>query len=144
MAIGTREDPYRAYNFKLQIQGVTEGHFTECTGLNAKIKSISYREAGGDVVRKLPGPVEYGDVTLKYGLTKSKELWTWFTNVAKGKLERKNISIVMMDNDGVSPALQWNLIDSWPSGWVAANLNAQGQETALESLTITFESLERA
>lgn len=144
MATGSRTDPYRAYNFKLQIQGVTEGHFTECSGLNARIQSIAYREAGTDVVHKLPGPVEYGDVTLRYGLTKSKELWTWFMNVAKGKLERKNISIIMIDNDGVTPALQWNLTDAWPSGWEGAGLSAQGQEAAVESLTITFESLDRA
>ena len=33
---GTFIDPYRAYNFKLQIQGVTEGHFTQCSGLEVE------------------------------------------------------------------------------------------------------------
>lgn len=144
MTTGTRQDPYRAYNFKLQIQGVTEGHFTECSGLNARVQSISYREAGTNVVHKLPGPVEYGDVTLRFGLTRSKDLWNWFMNVAKGKLERKNVSIVMLDNDGVTDAFQWNLTDAWPSGWEGASLNALGQEAAIESLTLTFESLDRA
>jgi phage tail-like protein len=144
MPTGTRQDPYRAYNFKLQIQGVTEGHFTECSGLNARVRSIAYREAGTEIVRKLPGPVEYGDITLRYGLTRSAELWNWFMNVVKGKLERKNISIIMLDNDGVTTAMQWNLVDAWPSGWDGASFNAQGQEAAIESLTITFETLERA
>ena len=43
-------DPYRAYNFKLIIQGVTEGHFTECTGLTVKVDAIKYREAGNNQV----------------------------------------------------------------------------------------------
>ncbi len=43
---GTRVDPYRAYNFKLEIQGVTEGHFTECSGLGVKVQAIAYREGG--------------------------------------------------------------------------------------------------
>ena len=39
-------DPYRAYNFKLQINGVNQGHFTECSGLGIKIEPVKYREAG--------------------------------------------------------------------------------------------------
>src|SRR5438045_6799879 len=82
-------DPYRAYNFKLQIQGVTEGHFTECSGMGINVQVISYREGGvNQVVRKLPGRVEYGDVTLRYGLTKSIELWNWFMSSIKGNVDR--------------------------------------------------------
>ena len=33
-------DPFRAYNFKLVIQGVTEGHFTECHGLGVTIEAL--------------------------------------------------------------------------------------------------------
>lgn len=142
---GTRRDPYRGYNFKLEIQGVTEAHFTECSGLGAKVHAIQYREAGaGQVVRQLPGPVEYGGVTLRYGLTASAELWEWFMSAVQGKVERKNVSIVMLDDDGVTPVLQWNLFDAWPAEWRGAPLDAMGREAAIESLTMVFERLERA
>src|SRR5215217_5242750 len=73
---GVFKDPYGAYNFKLVIQGVTEGHFTQCTGLGVRVEAIKYREGGtSQVVHRLPGRVEYADVTLRYGLTASKELW---------------------------------------------------------------------
>jgi phage tail-like protein len=53
-------DPYRAYNFKLEVQGVTQGHFTECGGMSISVHPIRYREGGtNQVVRALPGPVEY-------------------------------------------------------------------------------------
>ena len=39
-------DPYRSYSFKLEIDGVVEAHFTECSGLSTKIETIAYREAG--------------------------------------------------------------------------------------------------
>jgi len=85
-------DPYRAYNFKLEIQGVVEGHFTECDGLSVKVHSLAYREGGASqVTRRLPGPVEYSDVTLRYGLTASRELWDWFMSAVKGAVERKNV-----------------------------------------------------
>ena len=48
---GTFIDPYRAYNFKLQIQGVTEGHFTQCSGLEIEVQPIRYREGGAHAGR---------------------------------------------------------------------------------------------
>jgi phage tail-like protein len=138
-------DPYRAYNFKLVIQGMTEGHFTECTGLGIKVDAIKYREAGNSqVVRRLPGQVEYADVTLRYGLTDSHELWDWFMSSVEGKVERKNVSILMLDPDGVTEVMRWDLIDAWPSEWRGALLDAMSHEAAIESLTLVFESMERA
>jgi phage tail-like protein len=138
------EDPYRSYNFKLEIQGVTEGHFTECSGMGVKVHAIRYREGGtNQVVRCLPGPVEYGDITLRYGLTRSRDLWEWFMQAVKGKAQRKNISVVLVDNDGATEVMRWNLVDAWPAEWRGTLLDALGQEAAIESLTLVFDTLER-
>lgn len=140
-----REDPYRVYNFKLEIEGQTAGHFTECTGLEISVQCINYREAGqAQVVRKLPGQVEYGDVVLSYGLTDSTDLWDWFMESAAGKVRRRNISIILMDPDGVTERMRWNLFSAWPSRWKGAPLDTTAQEIAIESLTLVFEELKRA
>jgi len=141
---GAWTDPYRAYNFKLEIQGVTEGHFTECSGLGVKVDVISYREGGNSqVIHRLPGQVSYADVTLRYGLTNSRQLWEWFLTSMRGKVERRNISIVLVDSDGVTEAMRWNLINAWVSEWSGAVLNASTHEVAIEAMTIVFETLER-
>ncbi len=141
---GTFVDPYRAYNFKLQIQGVTEGHFTECSGMDITVHPIRYREGGtSQVVRVVPGPVEYGDVTLRYGLTASRDLWLWFMTAVNGKVERKNVSILMLDSDGVSEVMRWDLINAWPMQWRGAALDAMYREVAVETLTLVFETLQR-
>jgi len=138
-------DPYRAYNFKLLIEGVTEGHFTEVSGLGIKVDAIQYREAGNSqVVRRIPGQVEYADVTLRYGLTTSRDLWDWFMTAVKGKVERKNASILMLDSDGVAEIMRWDLINAWPSEWRGAPLDAMSHEVAIESLTLVFETMQRA
>jgi phage tail-like protein len=138
-------DPYRAYNFKLLIEGVTEAHFTQCSGPGVKVEAIKYREAGNNqVVRRIPGQVDYGDITLRYGLTSSRDLWDWFLTAVNGNVERKNISIVMLASDGATEVLRWNLVDSWPSEWRGAPLDALSQEVAIESLTLVFESMDRA
>ena len=138
-------DPYRAYNFKLVIQGVTEGHFTECSGLGIKVEAIKYREAGNNqVVRRIPGQVDYGEVILRYGLTDSRELWDWFLTAVKGRVERKNVSILMLDSEGVGEVMRWDLINAWPAQWQGTPLEAKSHEIAIESLTLVFETLERA
>src|SRR6266536_3978989 len=95
---GVRVDPFRGYHFKLEIQGVTEAHFTDCVGMGISLGVISYREAGlTQLVRKIPGPVEYADVTLSYGLTVSRQLWDWLMSAVEGKVQRKNVSVVMLN-----------------------------------------------
>ncbi len=138
-------DPFRSYNFKLDIGGVTEAHFTECSGLGVKVTSIAYREAGNNqVVRHIPGPVDYAAVTLRYGLTTSRELWDWLQSAAQGRVERKNVSILMLDSQGTTEVMRWNLIDAWPSEWHGASLDALAREVAIESMTLVYDTLERA
>lgn len=138
-------DPYRSYNFKLEINGIAEGHFTECSGLSAKVESIPYREAGANqIVRKIPGPVDYASVTLQYGVTSSRELWDWLMTAVNGKVERKNVSIILLDSEGMNETMRWNLTDAWPSEWQGAGLNTTDGAVAIDSLTLVFASLERA
>jgi len=137
-------DPYRAYNFKLEIQGVTEGHFTECSGIGVKVDVINYREGGNSqILHRLPGPVSYADITLRYGLTKSAQMWEWFLSAVKGKVDRRNISIILMDNDGVTEVMRWNLEKAWIAEWRGAPLDASGHEVAVEMMTLVYETLNR-
>ncbi len=137
-------EPYRGFNFKLEVQGLTEAHFVECDGLGVKVHVISYREGGNQITHQIPGPVEYNGITLRYGLTQSTELWDWLQTVVQGNTQRKNVSVVMLEADGMAEALRWNLIDAWPSEWQGASLDASGRELAIESMTLVFEGLERA
>src|SRR3954463_14728370 len=115
---GVMTDPYRSYNFKLDVGGDTAGHFTEVTGLGARVETIDFRE-GGDhqVVHRLAGRVQYLDVTLKYGLTSSRALWDWFQSGVKGAVQRKNISILLMDTSGSREEMRWNLNGAWVKEW---------------------------
>src|SRR5689334_18730985 len=92
--VGAPVDPYRNYNFLLTIQDVAEARFTECHGLGMRIHPIRYRESGaGQIVRALPGPVEYAEVTLRYGLTASMDLWNWLLQGARGTVQRRHVSV---------------------------------------------------
>jgi phage tail-like protein len=138
-------DPYRAYNFKLEIMGVTQGHFTYCSELGIDVEPILYREGGNNqVVRAIPGHVRYSEVTLRYGLTSSRELWDWLMTAVNGDVRRPNVSIILLDSAGSAEVMRWNLTNAWPRRWRGAPLDALAQEVAIESLTLVYESLSRA
>jgi phage tail-like protein len=138
-------DPLRNFQFRVEIAGVTAGHFTEVSGLGVRVQTIRYREGGlGQIVRTLPGAVDYAEVTLRYGLTQSRELWTWMQATVQGRVERKNISIMMLGTDGATEMIRWNLIDAWPAEWQGAPLDAMGRDVAIETLKLAFDRLERA
>lgn len=141
---GVWVDPYRAYNFKLIIQGVTQGHFVECTGMGVRIAAMRYQEGGANVVHRIPGPIDYGDVTLRYGLTASRELWDWFLAGLNGNVDRRNVSVLMLATDGTTEVMRWDLVNAWPAEWRGAPLDALAREVAIESVTLVFESLARA
>jgi phage tail-like protein len=141
---GTFIDPYRNYNFKLDIHGVNEAHFTQCSGIGIRIHAVQYREGGvQQVVHYLPTQVDYSPIELHYGLTSSSELWTWFFSGVQGRVDRKNVSIILLDADGVTEVARWNLVNAWPKEWRGAALDTLGKEVAIETLVLAFETLER-
>ena len=48
------------------------------------------------------------------------------------------------DDTDTAPGLQWNLAQAWPCEWRGAELDALGREAAIESLTLAYDTLERA
>ena len=141
-APGAQVDPYRAYNFKLLINGITNGHFTEVTCMEVNIARLAYREAGNDVVRSVPGQVDYEPVVLHFGVTSSKDLWDWVDLAAKGRVSRRNVSVVLMDSSGTAEVMRWNLLNAWPCRWRGAHLHTLAQEIAIESIALAYERLE--
>lgn len=144
MPTGTRTDPYRGYNFLVEIDGITQAGFQEVSGLDASTDPIDYRE-GNDPnhVRKLPGLNKYTAITLKRGITDSDELWKWYQSVAAGKAERKNGSIVLLDDTG-QERLRWNFAGAWPSKWSGPSFNSTSNAIAVETLEITHEEVRKA
>lgn len=144
MPTGTRTDPYRDYNFLVEIDGITQAGFQEVSGLDASTDAIEYRE-GNDPshVRKLPGIHKYSPISLKRGITDSDELWKWYRTVIDGKPERKNGSIVLLDDTG-QEKIRWNFVNAWPSKWTGPTFNATSNQVAVETLEITHEEVKKA
>ena len=144
MPTGDRIDPYRAYYFKVELDGINRAGFRECSGLDTSQDPIEYREGTeGLTARKLPGLVKYSNISLKWGITNDAELWDWRKKAMDGEIERKNGSIVLLDDTG-QEQLRWNFREGWPTKWTGPSFNATGNEVAIETLEIAHEGLIRA
>ncbi len=140
-----RKDPYRNCNFLVEIDGITQAGFSDCSGLGSSNDPIEYREGGDNTtVRKLPGLTKYTNISLKRGLSDSRELYDWYRLVVTGKTERRNGSIVVLDADGITEVVRWNFFNAWPAKLEGPTFSAKGNEVAIETLEIAHEGLERA
>ena len=143
MAPPQRDDPYRAFNFLVEIDGLTVAAFSEVSGLESETAVIEYRAGGeGNTVRKLPGLTKYANIVLRRGVTQDAELWNWRKTVEQGTVERRNGSIVLLADDR-TPVLRWNFFNGWISKWEGPALNAKGNEVAIETIEIAHEGLTR-
>lgn len=138
-----REDPYGRFNFLVEIDGVPRAGFAEVDGLAGEIDVIEYRE-GGDKTsapRLLPGLVRYERVVLRRGFSGDASLFAWWKAVRDGALDRRTVSIVLLDETR-EPVARWSLRRAWPTKYDASPLNAKSSEVALETLELAHEGLE--
>lgn len=143
MATGARNDPYRGFNFRLEVDGLTIAAFSEASGLIAEGDPVDYRE-GADMVnsvRKLTGLRKYQNIVLKRGYTQNKELWSWYRNIANGDQDRRNGAVVLMD-EAHKDVLRWNFRNAWPNKVEGPSFNATGNEVAMESVELVHEGVD--
>lgn len=144
MATGDRKDPYRGYNFRIEIDGIDRGGFREASGLDSTQDPVEYREGTeGLTARKLPGLNKFSNISLKWGTTEDAELWDWRKKNMDGKIDRKNGSIILMDDTG-EEKVRWNFREGWPTKWTGPSFNATSNDVAIETLEIAHEGVEKA
>ena len=142
MATGDRKDPYRGFNFRVEIDGITVGSFSNVSGLSSDGEVVEYRN-GDDVplrVRKLMGLRKVSNIKVERGYGDNRELWTWRNNIVNGVPDRRNGAIVLMDEER-NDVLRWEFEGGWIHKIDGPTLNAKGNDVAIESLEIVIESL---
>ena len=135
--------PYGKFRYRVEIDGLDAGGFSEVTGFDASIDVMEYRE--GDMVQtpyKIPGLKKYGNITLKKGLTDSLVMYEWLITGVDGPVDRKTITITSLD-ESEQPVASWQVINAWPVKYTAPDFNATSSEVAIETVEIAHEGLTR-
>lgn len=140
------EDPLVSFHFAVDIQGVIQGFFTECSGLGSETEIVEHKvvKDGVEVVMKIPGRLKWENIVMKRGITSNMDIWTWRKQVETGDVAgaRRDGSIVMFDQT-LAEVARWNFIRGWPSKVTGPSVKSDSNEIGVEELTITHEYIER-
>jgi phage tail-like protein len=100
-------------------------------------------EEGGvnDRVHLLPGRNKYSNITLKYGVMQTDELWKWYQEgLLDGKVKRINFTILLRNVKG-EVVKRWSVEDAFPVKWEGPSLNVEGNQVAVDTLEIAHHGL---
>lgn len=139
-----RKDPFLRYNFVVEIEGLVAGGFQEVTGLQSEIEIQEYREGGlNDYIHRRAGPVKYGNnLILRHGVTDVKTLWNWYCNTTQGIIERRNLSVVLMDSKG-QEKVRWNFAQAYPVKWAGPEFRSSAAEIAVQTVELAHNGISK-
>ncbi len=116
--------------------------FAECDGLEMTMQPKTL-EVGGVNDRQihLIGPVTYGQLTLKRGMTSNLQLWQWFAQGTRpGSVLTAHGEVTLWAADG-TPAIQFTLTGCLPTRLRAPGFSARDGLVAVEELALVYENL---
>lgn len=143
----TQGDPFQSFLFGITIDGVSNAYFLEVGGIGSETEVIDHKvvgEKGQESVRKVPGRLKWGDISLKRGLTGNLDFWEWFTAVETGKIDknRRDGTITMYDQAGEAVA-EWTFDKAWPSKISGPSIKSDSGQIGLEEMTLVHEGIRR-
>ena len=155
------EYPFTAFRFDVQL--IVQNHssvgltkplcgalFAECDGLEMSMEPKTVKEGGNNLEQiHLPGPVSYGQLTLKRGMTANLDLWKWFNAAAGGlntgqSANKRGLTaqgLVTMRDGAGEPTLLFDLFGCLPVKMKGSALSGKDGQVALEEMQIAYRSL---
>lgn len=144
--------PYITHRFEVVLNldnppgGVTNplcnAAFADCNGLDMTMEPKTY-QSGGDNQRQThrPGPVTYGRLTLRRGMTDTLHLWEWFAAAVRpGRNMKAQGEITLWDANG-TPRLTFVLQDCLPAKISGPTFDARNSQIAIEELQLVYATL---
>jgi len=140
--------PFTAFNFAVEInvEGVAErvcdASFAECDGLEMTMDVKTIREGGNNGKQiRLTGPLTFGQVTMKRGMTANLELWDWFNLMLTDQSLRANAEVVIFAADGKTERARFLLSRCLPVKLKSPPLSARDGAVAIEEFQLAYEKL---
>jgi phage tail-like protein len=135
--------PLPKFYFSVQFGDDKDIHFQEVSGLESETKPIEYRAGDSPVFApiKMPGLARVGNVTFKKGIfVKDSKFWAWYSEIKMNVIKRRTVIVHLLDEKG-NPRVVWNLKNAWPTKVTGTDLKSEGNEVAVESIEVVFETM---
>jgi phage tail-like protein len=128
--------------FYVQIEGMSQAVFTEASGLAMEMTVEDVEEGGNnDFVHKMPGRCKVGNLTLKRGMATSNEFLIWSRDIAHGKMNTRNVSVVLYNVDGTQ-FMRWEFKNAFPVKWSGPQFKADDKASAIETLELAHDGFD--
>ncbi len=140
-------DPMIGAHFEVSV-GQVSGYFTEVSGLGSESEVVEHKiiakGAKESIIRKIPGRLKWGDITLKRGITANLDFYDWRKQVEQGKVDSARLDgTIIMYDQAMSPIAEWTFTKGWPSKISGPSLTADSNAVGIEELTIVHEGIKR-
>jgi len=135
--------PIPTFHFSVKI-GDSELACQEVSGLDTEYDVVEYRNGNSPAfsVTKMPGLKKTSDITIKKGIFKGdSKLFDYFKEVQMNLIERKTVTISLIDSDHKTPLFVWTLTNAFPKKITGVSLNAKTSEAAIEEIVLAHEGL---
>lgn len=117
--------------------------FQEVGGLEGVAEAIEYRHDSSPISNpiKMPGIEGAGNVTVRKGIfVNDSSFWDWYDEIKMKTIARRTIVISLLDEEG-NVKITWTLNNAWPTNITGTDLESEGNEVAVESVEIAYETL---
>jgi phage tail-like protein len=135
--------PLPKFYFSVQFGDGTDVKFQEVSGLESEAEGIEYRHGNGPVFSpiKMPDLGRVGNVTLRKGIfARNSKFWEWYNEIKMNTIKRRSVVINLLNESGV-PRMVWTLNNAWPTKITSPELRSDGNEVAVESIELAYETL---
>jgi phage tail-like protein len=134
--------PLPKFYFSVKI-GDNTVSFQEVSGLDSEARPIEYRHGDSPSFYpiKMPGLGKVGNVTMRKGIfVNDTALWDWFNQIKMNTIARQTVVISLLDQTA-APKMVWTLNNAWPTKITGTDLKSEGNEVAVESVEVAYETL---
>jgi len=133
------------YTLRVMWDGETIAGVRRVRGLGQLTELVTVHDGSDpNVSRVIVGPTKFEPVTIERGITHDDafEKWAQAMQQGAGPTPRKDVRIELHDNER-RITVAWVLRGALPIKLEAPDLNAAGNDVAIEQLTLAYEGLER-
>ena len=134
--------PLPKFYFSVKFGDGIEAKFQEVSGLDTEAGPIEFRHGNSFSPIKMPGLQKTTNVTLRRGIVAvDAGFWNWFNEIKMNTIKRRTVVINLLDETG-KPTMVWTLNNAWVTKYTGPDLNAEGNEVAIETLELAHEGIE--
>ena len=136
--------PVPVFHYHVEIDGIDAIAFSEVSGLSIEHETITYKDGLSckEGAKHIPGMGTPIKLTMKKGIVKrDSKLYDWINSINITTVDKKNITVSLMDETGDNPVVSWKVLDAFPTKLEAPSFNATGNEVAIESMEIMASDL---